>query len=319
MKMTNKLKERFCKDMNIPIRIFEEPYFESRLKLYDKQFDTLSKYEMFKKLLDKFDNEQDYFTAYNELKDNIINFLAETEGMKRLKDEDMNKFKIKNEGFPKNDIYKQTFDGRVFISIDMKKANFTALRHYDSGIVGNQENYEDFIGMFTDEDYFKCSKYIRQVVFGNQNPKRQVAYEKHLMDSLLTELLVFTDNPKDIVFFSNDEIVVDLTDRTEVKRGLYSLAVHMLLRLQASKGVNLRQEMFELRHIPNSDGYVRKFLTFDGEVFKQDGYDFKCVDGLSMPFVLRAYAGEEVEEEDKVFIHEGKLAKLIEVPTIEVV
>lgn len=310
--MTNKLKERFCKDMNIPIRVFEEPYFESRLKLYDKQYETVSKYEMFKALVEKFGNEENYLEVYNKLKDSIINFLEETEGMKRFKEVDMNQFKVVNEGFPKNDIYKQTFDGRVFISIDMRKANFTALKHFDKGIVGNCDTYEDFMGMFTDEEYFKQSKYIRQVVFGNQNPKRQTTYEKFLMDSVLTELLKFTKDKKDIVFFSNDEIVVDVTDKTEPEREMYSERVQEVLDKQAKQGVYLRQEVFVLRHIPNTDGYVRKFMN-------KEGYDFKCVGGLLMPFVLRAYSGDEVQEEDKVFLYEGKLAKLLEVPVVEVV
>ena len=38
-----KAKERFCKDCNIPIKIFNEPYFTDRLILYDKHFDALRK------------------------------------------------------------------------------------------------------------------------------------------------------------------------------------------------------------------------------------------------------------------------------------
>lgn len=37
-----------------------------------------------------------------------------------------------------------------------------------------------------------------------------------------------------------------------------------------------------------------------------------------MPFVLRYFLGEEVTESDKVFYHEGLLAKFIEEPKIEV-
>ena len=37
-----------------------------------------------------------------------------------------------------------------------------------------------------------------------------------------------------------------------------------------------------------------------------------------MPFVLRKLNGEHITENDKVFYHEGLLAKFIEVPEIEV-
>ena len=35
------LKKRFCKDTNIPINLFQEPYFSERLKLYDNVFNSL--------------------------------------------------------------------------------------------------------------------------------------------------------------------------------------------------------------------------------------------------------------------------------------
>ena len=46
---------------------------------------------------------------------------------------------------------------------------------------------------------------------------------------------------------------------------------------------------------------------------------FNCLDGLYLPFVLRLFNGEEVTESDKVFYHNGLLAKFIEVPRIEVI
>ena len=54
MKITTKLKERFCKDCNIPINIFQEPYFTDRLELYDKYYGTLEKWNTFVKELDKY-------------------------------------------------------------------------------------------------------------------------------------------------------------------------------------------------------------------------------------------------------------------------
>ena len=41
MEVSIRAKERFCKDCNIPIRIFQEPYFTDRLTLYNKFYGTL--------------------------------------------------------------------------------------------------------------------------------------------------------------------------------------------------------------------------------------------------------------------------------------
>ena len=46
--------------------------------------------------------------------------------------------------------------------------------------------------------------------------------------------------------------------------------------------------------------------------------EFKCLNNFALPFVLRKFLGEEVTESDKVFYHEGLLAKFIEIPQIEV-
>lgn len=310
MIITRKLKERFCKDMNIPISMFDEPYFTSRLHLYNEQFGTLEKYDKFIKLLDEFSNEQDYFGYYNKLKDEIINYLGESEGMIRFKEEDMNKYKVKNENFPSKDIFKPSFHNRVFLSIDMKKANFTALKHYSKDIVGGKDIYEEFIGMFTDSEYLKSSKYIRQVVFGNQSPKRQVTYEKHLMDELLTKLLEFIDKEL-VVFFSNDEIVLDLTeDYFNYNIAEYTQKISILLaRASVEDGINFRQELFMLKHIPGV-GYMKSFID-------KPGVEFKCIDSVIMPFVLRKYQGEVIQETDKVFYaNDSRKAMLLDIPEI---
>jgi len=312
MKITSKLNERFCKDMNIPIKLFKEPYFSNRLRLYNKQFDTINKYKIYTELINKYENEQSYFEAYNSLKDRVIEYIKGSEGMKNFNEEEMYKFEVTNNGFCSKDIYKETFDSKTLLSIDMSKANFTALKHYDKDIVGGKETYEEFIGLFTDEEYFKSSKYIRQVIFGNQNPKRQTSYEKYLMNEFLNRFLARMNYSNKIVAFSSDEIVLDLTNLSEDSLDMTVDLVEEIAKEFKTEGVILRIELFDLRKIPNTSGYIKKFLN-------KEGYEFKSIDSILMPFVLRAYEGEEIQEEDLLFYYEGRLAKLIDVPDIQVV
>ena len=74
-----KAKERFCKDCNIPIKLFQEPYFTDRLKLYNTFYNTLEKWDRFVKWLNQYNCEQDYFEEYNKVKDNAISFIKESE------------------------------------------------------------------------------------------------------------------------------------------------------------------------------------------------------------------------------------------------
>lgn len=73
------------------------------------------------------------------------------------------------------------------------------------------------------------------------------------------------------------------------------------------------------------------WFRFEGEL-RQDGeycttpnaaekyplQRFMCLDNYMLPFVIRNFLGEEITDSDKVFYHEGLLAKFIEVPKIKV-
>lgn len=317
--VTQTLKQRFCKDTNLGIKVFEEPYFSSSVTLFDKQYGSVEKYRQFVELVDFYGSEQLYLEGYNKLKDDVIAYLNENPIMQYFsQQEDMNKFGCANQGYPTKDIFKETFDGKVFLSIDMKKGNFTALHHYNPEIVGDKNTYEEFLGMFTDKEYFKSSKYIRQVVFGNVNPKRQVTYEKYLMDKVLTETLISKGFTSDsVVFFSTDELVFEVEDRFKTEEGSvtdeFKNLVDSLIFWALGENINVRGEIFELRKVPGTSGYVKKFLTGDKP------YEFKCMDFLTLPFVLRAYNYEEPQEEDFVFLYEGRKVKLLEKIEVEVV
>lgn len=58
MDISAELKQRFCQDCCIPIDIFTEPIFSSRIELYDRFYNTIERYNIFLKML------QERYTAY---------------------------------------------------------------------------------------------------------------------------------------------------------------------------------------------------------------------------------------------------------------
>lgn len=314
MEITAKMKERFCKDCGIPIRLFEEPYFMDRLKLYDRFYNTFAKWDRFIKEMEKYPSEQVYFEEYNAVKDAAISCIKESPAYERFNTEDMNKYVVTHKELPGKDIFKPSNHGKAFISIDMCKANFSALRVYDKGLFRLMPSWETFIGGFTTNQHIINSKYIRQVILGNCNPKRHITYEKYIMDGILTTLIEEYVSEDTVVFFSNDEIVIDVTDMDG-----FEYNDRMTLRNEIESGlsdspVSLKVELFSLYKIGGTNGYYKKILNPD---FKEK-IEFKCLDSLMFPFVLRKFQGEEVTENDRVFIHEGMLAKLIEIPEIKI-
>lgn len=312
MEISIKAKERFCKDCNVPLRLFQEPYFTDRLKLYDGFYGTLSKWDLFVKELEKYRCEQDYFEEYNSVKDSVIMSIKNSEGYQRFNNEDMNKFRIQNANLSNKDIFKPSNDGKMFISIDMRKANFSALQHYDSSIFAGASTWEDYIGLYTDNSHIINSKYIRQVILGNCNPKRHITYEKHLMDMILSGIEKYNLIDK-VAFFSNDEIVFEV-DRAVKTENLLYMCKCLKEDIEEDFMLPVRVELFTLHKINGTGGYYKEIFVDNGE----NDIEFKCLDNYMLPFVIRKFVGEEITDNDKVFYHEGLLSKFIEIPEIEV-
>ena len=311
MDVSVRAKERFCKDCNIPIRLFQEPYFTDRLKLFNKFYGTLEKWNIFLEGLQKYHCEQDYFEEYNRVKDAAILSIKESEAYQKFNEEDMNKYRVTYENLPNKDIFKPSNDGKLFISIDMRKANFSSLYHYDNSMFSGAKTWEEFISKFTENKHIINSKYIRQVILGNCNPKRHITYEKYLMNEVLDVLIKEVGYWFDeIVFFSNDEIVIDMDNYADCIRNRNITKS----KLEEYFDFPLNVELFYLHKINGTDGYYKEIV----KNINERSFEFKCLDNYMLPFVIRNFLGEEITDSDKVFYHEGLLAKFIEVPKIEV-
>lgn len=308
MKITEKLKERFCKDCNIPIRIFREPYFKDRILLYDSQYHTIEKWKTFIKELEKYVNEQEYFEDYNRIKDTAINDIKKSDGYNRFINHDMNEFRIKHNDLPSKDVYKPSNVGGRFISIDMKQANFNALKYYSEDIFNNAKTWEGFISKYTDNKHIINSKYIRQVILGNCCARRQVTYEKYLMSQVLIYLLDHNIIIKDDVeVFSNDEIVIGVRDNSGKLHNDLSMVIRQF-------NFPLTIVEYILCDISGTAGYCQERILESGGV----DIILKCANTYNLPYILRYLNKQEVTENDKVFMQEGKLAKFIETPVVEV-
>lgn len=321
MEMTAKLKERFCKDNSIQIKLFDEPYFTSRLELYDSEFNTLSLWNDFTKNVNAFRNEEEYFEQYNKTKDAAITFITSSPIFKEFNSMDMNKYAVPNEfrNLPGKDIYHSRNVGRTFMSIDMKKANFSSLRSFNKDVFDGATTYEEFISKFTNLSNIIKSKYVRQVIFGQCNCKRHITYEKYITGLFVKDLI---DSGKvsltDIVFFSNDEIVIDITsntttDKIDTLNEIQAVCENIVKKFNEVYEVPFRINTFKLSEIIQDGtniGYVR--------VMTDGSYDFKCVNHINLPWVLRKIKGEPITDYDLVFNYEGKLAKFMSIPIIEI-
>ena len=299
--MNAEVIQRFVKDQKIPISIYQEPYFSYFLELYG----LMGKYRKLEDTIKACGSEAAFLDTYYKVRDRIIQNIKDTKAYELFNTCDMSKYNIPAITLPnarKNDVYKEDMSGRYFLSIDMRKANYRVLKLFDHELVLNSKTYEELVSKYTDLEYIKESKYTRQVVFGNMNPKRQVTMEKYYMFNVLEYLLYVSGYPfteADIAVFTYDEIVI-------YRNGFESqeFCRQMEKDILANVGVDTKVTSFCCKQIiPGKDFYVKE---------AQDGsFEFKGIPSVYFPQVYKYYTSNghpEYTETDLMFYYEGNLA-----------
>ena len=297
------LKKRFCKDCNLPINLFDEPYFTQRLKALDVQFDCVKKFDTFCVDLEKYDTEQEYFEYYNTVKDSVINMIKDNiEYMKFLNDDFADvRVVTKNITLGNKNLYIEGNQDKTFISIDMKKANFSALRHYSPAIFKNVETWEQYIGFFTPSEHIRNSKYIRQVILGACNPKRQITYERYLMTMLYLHIKSELDGKVSFYSLGNDEIIISVAG-TSVSAKEIKAAIAICPQ---KIGELVRFEMFDLQKVGDY-GWMK--VIYD----EPERVEFKTINADIYHQIVKHYWNMPITEDDLVFRYNGVLARFLE-------
>ena len=197
-------------------------------------------------------------------------------------------------------MFKDEYAGKYFISIDIKKANFSALVHYSQhngfNFNDNSFDYVEFIKRFTEIDYFAKSKYIRQVVFGKCNPSRQITYEKSIMNRVYKLLCSRYDEfDNSVVTFCNDEIVIDIEKlEHDHVQNLIDFVDGLSTEL-----IPLHVERFRLGKAVGTKVFLKHILQT--ECGMCDKLEMKCNNPVETVFVARALKEEMPKYSDRVF------------------
>lgn len=293
--------KRWVKDYNLPIKIYQEPYFSYLVDLYDDYLNTNAKLELLKEAVSKFESEDKFLAHYYEVRDNVIQSMKSKEEFQEFNTGDLTKYNISSK-YPKNDIYKQTCVGNYYVSIDLVKANYQALKFVNPNIVNNTNTYEEFIGLFTDLEYMAKSKYLRQVIFGNINPKRQIKVERYLIEQIIDTLLageMFTAD--EIEMATSDEVVFRVSK--EFAETFIAKTQELTTFIKNTLNIDVDIEVFKLVSVEGKY-YAKEFLN-------KSGYELKAVPQIYFPQVYKKYNNMEIIENDLMFYHEHQLAKFI--------
>lgn len=297
------LKKRFCKDCSIPMSVYDNPYFYNRLLVMDRVFDCLQRFEQFCGEFEHFCSEQEYFEEYNRIKDSMITAIKENDTYREFNNCIVPK-KLTSIG--KKNLYVDQNDNGMFISIDMKQANFSALRHYSPDIFAGEETWESFVGRYTNIKHIIQSKYIRQVVLGALNPRHQIQYETYLMSVLCEHIARELDDSNcEIYSLAEDEILIETK---KYDPGLIEKIREIVRACDKGIGSLVRVELFTLQKVKEY-GWLKVDLELDN--FDKKKVSFKCFDADIIIQIIKHFFMLPIKEEDLVFYHNGRLARFL--------
>lgn len=308
---------RFLSDNDIPVKTVSR-------KVFVEQMDKLGYWDKWVEFVEMVNNEffgdpHKFLEYYYQKREEMIQALK-NEHYEAFNTCDMSIFSYKPLAFngAAKSVWNHTNAGGVFISFDLRKANFQALHYVNPAIVLNCKTWDEFCGKFTDCKYIRESKYIRQVVFGQLNPSRHTTVERSIMGTIYEHLAqdgivggLIERGIMSLCAVSVDELVfkTDLnTANTFIKSGFHR---HIEATILEQYGFHIRTTLFtsteyHLRaHTEAGTGGKDVCTFFLRTNLETDENKVMCVPQTYYGIVRQLMHGEEIGESDRHFVYEG--------------
>lgn len=310
------LMKIFIRENNLPIVIYEKNYFEEKLDLYDKKKDfdnfLINAINLCKKLnINILDLQETIFNFKNE----VINKIKNNENYKKYCD-----LKIENnefvKTFRKGDIYNENYIDNMYISIDLKNANFVSLSFLKTKNIQlfdeTVKNYKMFLQSVNKDigDFLYNSKVSRQFIFGNLNPKKQNVIQKTIISKIIENLKLDYDR---IVSVNSDEIIIkykDIIDFDFIKEKIKDYNQTMQTMLDYNENI-LSIEYFKLKKVKELDCFVKVYENKEIEL-----KDIKNINKNLVPIFMRYLKNERIVKNDVVFFYEKRKCMFLDYPIV---
>lgn len=200
-------KEKFLSDLEF-IKETEGEWYNTIINYTEHDFNKLAK--------EQGTSEPD-FTMENILEP-LLEDLENTEEWKAFIDKDYSDVLNDYEGITStHGFYKKENDGKHFVSIDLKSANWQSLQN----IIGFNESYEDLIKQYTDNLIPPISKTFRTKITGMLGARNIMHYNKKLLNDNKYNILeaILTHSEIDLVnevpfAFYADEFLIEIDKET---------------------------------------------------------------------------------------------------------
>lgn len=267
----------FCKlfDLNVP-SYDDFDYYRSLYRRVGRHSDIdelVGMYELLEETVD------DMFAYRMECTNRLVEYIESTRAFNDLNLDPMVPDLPVNKSF-------EYVEGRYYVSFDLRKANWQAVKSYDPAFVNEMgDSWEELVESLGIPPLFARSKQLRQYVFGNLNPKRLMKVQRRMVQSLVDALPV-----PDCV--KHDEVILSFED-LETASALASTAP-----------ANFKSKVFT---VDVRDGYrINNYVGADGAVYDREPVG--CNGHRYFMVLKQDVFGEPLDVRDLYFRMEGDLA-----------
>lgn len=305
------LRHRFVEDCGCPIQVLVDPFFTQRIALFNKQYGAADAYESYVKYVNEaFDgNVQLYLETYHSLRDKIIQDVSNSKAFRDFCEDSNITEQIRGYKPIKGNINLYTQEqvkenDNMFLSLDMKKANFQTLKYINPAIVKDSDTYEDFIGKYTDMEWAKKSKRTREIIFGKLNPNRTMKYEAIIMGTIEEYVSKSTCITEyfDLFSINSDELIYKLKEGVDYNTAVKAISDKVTEdNLFTNTGLHLRMEFFKLICYNFKTSASDKIMNVFVKEHSDGKRTYKCANEIYFPQTYKLINGLPITEDDLVF------------------
>lgn len=299
-----KLFKRFIDDYKLPIQDIEDlDYIDYVVGVIDKKEEWE---EFVNRVKERFgDNVEKYFEYYAEVKESFLNSVKKSPEFIEFNRMDMNKFKIEKLNVSKS-IYTKDNNDKWFLSIDLQKANFQALKY--CGLFKGCDLWQDLISDFTDFPELIKSKYLRSVLFGQLNPSRHITVESYLINNLRPYLSNLGLN--NLVMMASDELVYEIDEKLYWELN----CIDIVEGIREKFGLYITADLFKLVRYALLFSKSEKQVEFFEKRRRRVGAQstLHCIPNTYYLLAYKLFHNLTIDPRDFLIEHDGIQARIIE-------
>lgn len=189
-------KEIFCRDFDLPIKIFTKPHFKYYITQLNPYYNTFNKLQLFYQSLKQYQNITHMLGSFACITTRIINYIHNKPEYKKIAQFNLNNLLSTTQYNKRSKLYNRMNDREQFISIQLKDPEFRVLEFIDKNLVNGYTNFYKFASLFTDNEYFKICPYYQRDTLTQITTKKNTPVIKHLIGKIISSLNLTMDQLK---------------------------------------------------------------------------------------------------------------------------